>query len=235
MKLRKTSDAQHGPLPGIFVILTIVTGVVDAVSYLRLGHVFVANMTGNVVFLGFGLAGATDVNVYASLAAIFAFVVGAFFGGRLGARFGGHRGKLVMFAASVKVILVGIAVAVAATLPADDATRYVLIVFLAVAMGLQNAVVRRAAVPDLTTTVLTMTLTGLAADLKAAGGKGPNPARRLASLVAMLMGAVIGGLLVLHVSVAGALGFACALLAVAGVIVWRASRAVPAPPWAAPR
>jgi uncharacterized membrane protein YoaK (UPF0700 family) len=32
--------------------LTVVTGLVDAVSYLRLGRVFVANMTGNVVFLG---------------------------------------------------------------------------------------------------------------------------------------------------------------------------------------
>jgi uncharacterized membrane protein YoaK (UPF0700 family) len=47
-------------LPPLFLILTFVTGVVDATSYLRLGHVFVANMTGNVVFLGFGLAGAAS-------------------------------------------------------------------------------------------------------------------------------------------------------------------------------
>jgi hypothetical protein len=54
-----TADPSHGPLPLLLVCLTVVTGLVDAFSYLRLGHVFVANMTGNVVFLGFGLAGAS--------------------------------------------------------------------------------------------------------------------------------------------------------------------------------
>jgi uncharacterized membrane protein YoaK (UPF0700 family) len=224
----------HGPLPGILIMLTIVTGVVDAVSYLRLGHVFVANMTGNVVFLGFGLAGATDVNVFASLAAIGAFVVGAFAGGRLGVTYGSHRGRLMAFAVAIKVVFAGAAVTVAAALALDDGTRYALIGLLAFAMGLQNAVARRIAVPDLTTTVLTMTVTGLAADLKLAGGKGPNPARRLASLFSMLVGAVIGGLLVLHVSVAAALGFACAVLAFAGYVSWNASRGEPEP-WAAAR
>ena len=175
------ADPEHGPLPGILIILTIVTGVVDAVSYLRLGHVFVANMTGNVVFFGFGLAGATDVNVLASLAAIIAFIVGAFAGGRLGATYGGHRGRLVMIASLIKLACVGAATIVAAVLAIDEGSRYALIGLLAFAMGLQNAVARRIAVPDLTTTVLTMTVTGLAADLKIAGGKGPNPSRRLAS------------------------------------------------------
>jgi hypothetical protein len=46
-------DARHGPLPLLLIVLTVVTGVVDAVSYFKLGHVFVANMTGNVLFLGF--------------------------------------------------------------------------------------------------------------------------------------------------------------------------------------
>ena len=57
--------------------LTVVTGLVDAVSYLALGHVFVANMTGNVVFLGFALAGAPGLSAPASLAALVAFLVGA--------------------------------------------------------------------------------------------------------------------------------------------------------------
>jgi uncharacterized membrane protein YoaK (UPF0700 family) len=52
-----TVDRSHGPLPALLVCLTVVTGLVDAFSYLSLGHVFVANMTGNVVFLGFALAG----------------------------------------------------------------------------------------------------------------------------------------------------------------------------------
>jgi Protein of unknown function (DUF1275) len=42
-------DAKHGPLPALLVAMTLVTGLVDAFSYLVLGHVFVANMTGNVV------------------------------------------------------------------------------------------------------------------------------------------------------------------------------------------
>ena len=44
-----TADRPHGPLPVLLVCLTVVTSLVDAFSYLRLGHVFVANMTGNVV------------------------------------------------------------------------------------------------------------------------------------------------------------------------------------------
>src|ERR1700733_10866894 len=76
---------RHGPLPSLLVSMTLVTGLVDAFSYLVLGHVFVANMTGNVVFLGFAVAGAPGFSIAASLAAIAAFVVGALLGGRLAA------------------------------------------------------------------------------------------------------------------------------------------------------
>ena len=47
----------YGPLPGLLLILTVVTGVVDSISILALGRVFVANMTGNVVFAAFALVG----------------------------------------------------------------------------------------------------------------------------------------------------------------------------------
>jgi hypothetical protein len=60
----------HRRLPALLVGLTVVTGLVDAVSYLALGHVFVANMTGNIVFLGFALAGAPGLSAPASLAAL---------------------------------------------------------------------------------------------------------------------------------------------------------------------
>jgi hypothetical protein len=52
------ADPRHGPLPALLLLLTATTGVVDAVSILSLGRVFVANMTGNVVFVGFALVGA---------------------------------------------------------------------------------------------------------------------------------------------------------------------------------
>ena len=50
-------NGRDGPLPPLLLALTLVTGLVDAASYVNLGHVFVANMTGNVVFLGFAIAG----------------------------------------------------------------------------------------------------------------------------------------------------------------------------------
>ena len=61
--LRPRRDSSDGLLPPLLLALTLVTGLVDATSYLKLGHVFVANMTGNVVFLGFGIAGAGGISV----------------------------------------------------------------------------------------------------------------------------------------------------------------------------
>ena len=90
-----TADRPQGPLPVLLVCLTVVTGLVDAFSYLSLGHVFVANMTGNVVFLGFALAGIGEISVVASLVAVLAFALGATAGGRLAAGRPVHRGRLL--------------------------------------------------------------------------------------------------------------------------------------------
>lgn len=57
---------RDGPLPPLMLLLTVVTGLVDAVSCLALGHVFVANMTGNVVFLCFAPAGADELSAAGS-------------------------------------------------------------------------------------------------------------------------------------------------------------------------
>ena len=77
-------QSTDGPLPLLLIGLTVVSGLVDAVSYLGLGHVFVANMTGNVVFLGFVAGGAADISAGLSIVAIGAFMVGALAGSRLG-------------------------------------------------------------------------------------------------------------------------------------------------------
>jgi uncharacterized membrane protein YoaK (UPF0700 family) len=138
----------------LLLVLTAVTGVVDAVSILALGRVFVANMTGNVVFAGFAVAA-----------------------------------------------------------------------LLAVGMGIQNAVARKLALPDLTTTVLTMTLTGIGADLRGsfqADVKGRAAARaalgrRLLAIGTMLAGGITSAWLVLDVSVLSALSLAVALLAVTAI------------------
>jgi uncharacterized membrane protein YoaK (UPF0700 family) len=70
-----------------------------------------------------------------------------------------------------------------------------MIVCMAMGMGLRNATVRHIGVPDMTTTVLTMTLTGLAADAAIFGGPGKGSARRLSAIVAMLVGAICGALM----------------------------------------
>jgi uncharacterized membrane protein YoaK (UPF0700 family) len=212
-------DDRHGPLPALLLVLTAVTGLVDAVSYLKLGHVFVANMTGNVVFLGFAFADAADFSIAASLAAIAAFLAGALAGGEIGSSGGHHRGRLLAIATGVQIALVGAALVVSMVGlgPNGDLVRYPLIVLLSLAMGLQNATARRLGVPDLTTTVLTMTLTGLAADSMLAGGKNPYPGRRVLATVTMFLGAAVGALLVFHVGVVAVLALALALLVLNGI------------------
>ena len=221
-------DERHGPLPTLLLALTMLTGLVDAISYLTLGHVFVANMTGNVVFLGFAIAGATDLSIPASLVAIGAFLGGALAGGRLASRAGDHRGRLLAIATYIEIALVGAALAVSLAAPRadDDIVRYSFIVLLALSMGLQNATARRLGVPDLTTTVLTLTLTGLAADSALAGGKSPNPWRRIVSTVTMFLGAAIGAFLIFHFGVSAVLALALALLVVSGIAAYRLSSSV---------
>lgn len=229
------AGARHGPLPPLLVGLTVVTGLVDAFSYLVLGHVFVANMTGNVVFLGFALAGAPGFSLGASLTALAAFWVGALIGGRLGLRLGQDRGRLLAAAALFEALLVAVSVILAATggTPFGAALRYPLIVVLAVALGLQNATARRLAVPDLTTTVLTLTITGTAADSSMVGGHATTVGRRVVSVSAMFIGALVGAAVV-HVTVALTLGFALAVLLVVAAVARRLGNATPAPEWTRP-
>ena len=147
----------QGPLPPLLLVLTVVTGVVDAVSILRLGRVFVANMTGNVVFTGFALVGAPGFSLSASLAALAGFLVGALFGGSLTSRLGHDRGLLLRAGVAAELVLVSGALVLATTTGlATAAGRDGDAALLALAMGIQNAVARRLAVPDLTTTMLTI-------------------------------------------------------------------------------
>jgi uncharacterized membrane protein YoaK (UPF0700 family) len=227
--LRPPPNSRDGPLPPLLLTLTLVTGLVDATSYLKLGHVFVANMTGNVVFLGFGIAGAGGISVWASLTALGSFLVGGVVGGRIGARWPSNRGRHLTAAASTELLLVAGALIVAAlsTDHIGTGSRYLAIVLLAIAMGVQNTAARKLAVPDLATTVLTSTLTGVAADAALAGGHGSKLGRRGLSIAAMLLGALIGGVLVLKVDNPAPLALATGLLAVVSVFTYRASRSTP--------
>jgi uncharacterized membrane protein YoaK (UPF0700 family) len=215
------AERPHGPLPVLLVGLTVVTGLVDAFSYLSLAHVFVANMTGNVVFLGFGLAGVGEISIFASLLAIVAFALGAIIGGRWAVPRAPHRGRLLAAAAAVQAGLVVVAAIVADVGGVrDSAARLTLIGLLAVAMGGQNAVARRLAVPDLTTTVLTLTVTGLLADATSWSVR----VRRLVPIVAMLGGALMGGVLLRWVSPPAPLWLAAALLVSCAATAYAAAR-----------
>jgi uncharacterized membrane protein YoaK (UPF0700 family) len=212
-----------GRLPLMLLALTALTGVVDAASILALGRVFVANMTGNVVFVGFAVAGAAGFSLAASLFGLGGFLVGAGVGGRLVAWLAEDRSRLFAVAVSLELVLLGAAtlVVVLSTQASSDGGRDFAVALLAVAMGIQNAVARFLAVPDLTTTVLTMTLTGIASDLRQ-GVRSIAFARRLLAVISMFGGAVLGAELVLRQSPAVALGVGTILLAVVVAAAWQA-------------
>jgi len=214
----KESDLRH-PLARALLVLTFTTGLVDAVSYLGLGHVFTANMTGNIVFLGFGIAGGTGLPVLAPIISLAAFLVGAAAGGRLASSLEDQHTSHFAGALGIEMLLIGLAaiIAIVVDVHPDRLSGDVVIALLALAMGTRNATVRGLGVPDLTTTVLTMTLTGLAAESPLAGGTGRGSARRVAAVASMLFGALAGALLlktslVLPLALAAALALATWLL-----------------------
>jgi uncharacterized membrane protein YoaK (UPF0700 family) len=223
-------EPKHGPLPPLMLALTLVTGLVDAFSYLVLGHVFVANMTGNIVLLGFALVGAPGFSISASLVALGAFFVGATAGGRLGSSLADHRDRLLSTAATIQAVFFAAAVAFGflSGTPVAGGYRYGLIVVLGVAMGTQNAAARKLAVPDLTTTVLTLTITGIASDNALVGGPGSKVGRRLMATATMLGGALIGAALVVHVNIRYPLILALFMIVVVAVASWTLGRSNPA-------
>ncbi|MBO0720179.1 MAG: DUF1275 domain-containing protein [Blastocatellia bacterium] len=188
-------------LPATLLALTYVTGLVDAVSFLGLGRTFTANMTGNVVILGFAVAGTPGLSIARSLTSLIAFIAGAAIGGRVAAFIGGgtKRRWLLTVASAESALLFAAAFAtlnyhVAGTAPTRSL--YAVIIPMAIAMGIRNATARKLAVPDLSTTVLTQTLTGIAADSSLAGGNNPLLGRRVVSVAAMFAGAASGALLI---------------------------------------
>nr|WP_223241572.1 YoaK family protein [Streptomyces sp. CBMA123] len=201
--------------------LTLVSGLIDAVSYLGLGHVFTANMTGNVVVIAFALAGAPGFSVVGSLTSLAAFLLGAGLAGRLATRQTAVRSPARLRAAFLlEAVLHAAAAVVLFVRSPEGAVQYPVIALLALAMGIRNATVRSLGIPDLTTTVLTLTLTGLAADSRLAGGTAPRQRRKVLSVATMLAGAAPGAVLVLHGQIAWAL-VASAVLAGATALLYR--------------
>jgi uncharacterized membrane protein YoaK (UPF0700 family) len=153
-----------------------------------------------VALLAFAAAGVSGLSVARALSSLGGFLIGATIGGKLGTSLAaGSRRRLILSAGILEAFLI-FAAAVSAigfdmrsSAPAHKL--YTVIVLTALSMGLRNATVRQLHVADVTTTVLTLTLTGLAADSPVAGGSNPRPARRIFSIVALFVGALSGAYL----------------------------------------
>jgi len=215
-------------IPYALLGMTAVTGLVDAVSFLSLGRVFTANMTGNIVLLAFATAHVSGLSIARSLTALLAFLAGATLGGRVMAR--ASADSQIRFAA--QAFLLEVAFLFAASLCGigyrgdllDHSFQpFALIALTALAMGTRNAAVRKLAIPDLTTTVLTLTITGIGADSSLAKGNNPRLARRLESITAMFSGAALGAV-VIHYSISAALWLATAISAVCSAALFRSMR-----------
>lgn len=203
------------------LLLTFATGLVDAISVLLLGRVFVANMTGNAIFLGFVFVPRTGFDLTGAAVAVGGFLAGVILGGRLVRRFG-HRPRMwVTTALAVEVALLVVLAALtgAQVLRYADNTKLILTAGLAVAFGLQNSTARQFGIQELYTTVLTSTIVGIGVDSRLAGGTGRRAKLRYGVVATMIAGAVVGATLTRYF-VAPIIALAAAVIA-ASLLLFR--------------
>jgi uncharacterized membrane protein YoaK (UPF0700 family) len=201
--------------------LAAVTGIVDAVCYLGLGHVFTANMTGNVVLLGFAAAGVESLSVSRSVTALMAFLVGAVIGVRLARSMNPALRHWPAAAFGFEAALLFMSATAASWwggAPAASTGVYLIIALTGVAMGMRNATIRRLGEREVNTTVLTMTLTGIGADSILAGGSNQGELTRVGFVLSVFAGATAGAVLLrysaaLTLGIAGATSAVCAVAA----------------------
>jgi uncharacterized membrane protein YoaK (UPF0700 family) len=176
------------------LLLTFATGLVDAISVLVLGHVFVANMTGNVVFLGFWFVPHSGVDMIAAILSVVSFLVGTVLGGRFARHFDYEVRVWLTAALGTEVVLLGVLAVLAGTgvVNYHDNGKLILIAGLAVTFGAQNAAARQFGVQELSTTVLTSTLVGIGVDSRLAGGSGEREKLRYSVVLTLCAGAMVG-------------------------------------------
>ncbi|BBZ46339.1 YoaK family protein [Mycobacterium parmense] len=176
------------------LLLTFATGLADSISILVLGHVFVANMTGNVIFLGFWLAPRSSIDLTAVVVALPTFVCTTILSGRLARHFGARtRTWITTVLATEIVLLATLAIlAGAGALHYHDDTKLVMIGVLAVTFGLQHSSARQFGIQELSTTVLTSTIVSFGLDSRLAGGTGAREKLRLTVVATMCAGAFLG-------------------------------------------
>ncbi|HET9849847.1 MAG TPA: YoaK family protein [Candidatus Dormibacteraeota bacterium] len=211
------SDPERA-LPYLLLLMLMVTGLVDAVSYLKLGQVFVANMTGNVQFAGFSFARAPSLPLVSGLLAVAFFVLGAVAAGRLGRAMGNARSAFLRAATAIQLlfILSAMALTVVAGKHLAGPTTLELIAWLALTMGFQGAATARLKVPGFNSTVvLTTMLATLATESRLAGGSGAGNGWRVLAILSLFAGALVGGALTLREGILPPLILIALLLALA--------------------
>jgi uncharacterized membrane protein YoaK (UPF0700 family) len=201
------------------LLLTFATGLVDAVSVLELGHVFVANMTGNVIFLGFWFVTDSGVDVIAALVAFICFVTGAVAGGRLARHLGHEVRRWLTITLALEVVMLATLSILAGTGVIDyyDNSKLFLIAGLAVTFGIQNSTARQFGIQELSTTVLTTTISGIGFDSRLAGGTGDREKLRYGVVLSLCGGAVVGATMTRY-TVSPVIALAAAVVALAGAI-----------------
>ena len=203
------------------LLLTFATGLVDAVSVLVLGHVFVANMTGNVIFLGFWFVPHSGVDMTAAVVAFVSFVAGTVLGGRLARHLDVHVRRWLTVALCVEVAVLVVLSILAGTGVLDyrDNTKLFLIAGLAITFGSQNATARQFGIQELSTTVLTSTIVGIGFDSRLAGGTGHREKLRYSVVATMCAGAVVGATMT-RFTVASVFALAAVVVAISAGIFW---------------
>jgi uncharacterized membrane protein YoaK (UPF0700 family) len=203
------------------LLLTFGTGIIDAVSVLVLGHVFVANMTGNAIFLGFWFARQSVVDMTAAVVAFVSFLSGAVIGGRFARHLQHDARRWVTVALGVEcIVLVTLSIlAGTGVLDYHDNRKLILIAGLAVAFGSQNATARQFGIQELSTTVLTSTIVGIGMDSRLAGGDGEREKLRWSVVLTMCAGAVVGATLS-RFMVAPVIALVAAIVAATAVLFW---------------
>ncbi|WP_156687572.1 YoaK family protein [Mycobacterium sp. Marseille-P9652] len=176
------------------LLLTFATGLADSISILVLGHVFVANMTGNVIFLGFWLAPRTSIDLTAVVVALPTFVCTTIVSGRLARHFDQRTRSWICTVLTTEVVLLLAlsGLAGAGVLHYHDNTKLITIGVLAVTFGLQHSSARQFGIQELSTTVLTSTIVSLGLDSRLAGGTGNRQRLRVTVVVTMCAGAFLG-------------------------------------------
>jgi uncharacterized membrane protein YoaK (UPF0700 family) len=183
----------------LLIWLSFGAGAVDAISFLGLGHVFTANMTGNIVLLGVAAgsaAGREATRAAVSLVAFTAAVSTALWLTRQ-RRAGRLPGGIVIAFAFEAVAQAGFLLGwLLASGRPGHALEAVLVGVSGVAMGFQSGAVTRLGIRGISTTYVTGTLVGLISELVSLSGSPRDWLRRGLVLVALLAGAAGGAVLI---------------------------------------